>query len=203
MNNSKIIDLLNGYVMYQWVCDYQMCSYYIEEMKKIEKDLKIRKNKFNSEYRAEPRQESEDIVDKIILTEMSKAIKSFKLFEQDFYSVRENQDVFLSTSNDLLSTIVFKSNPVSYNIRAVINKFEKWNEPVLIPDKGIVLNSESEGSKLEYIYDVEREEFFGYILFTSLGIAEGEIYENKGSKALDRREAIIDIVEKISKGIYL
>ncbi|WP_404336598.1 hypothetical protein [Planococcus rifietoensis] len=204
MSNSKMIDLLNGYVLHQWVCDYQMCSYYIEEMKNVINDFQVNtKNEFKIDINSEYSHESEEIVDKITLTEIDKAIHNFESFKQDAIFLRENEDIFLSTSNDLLSAIVFKNNPVSYSIRAVIKKFENWNEPVLCPEKGVVLNSDSIDSTLEYVYDIEQREFFGNILFTSLGIVEGEIYENEGSKELDRREGIIKLVKRLSERIYL
>ena len=182
MTNINIIKSLNKYNLFQWVCNYNECLKHIEE-------LEIAKtNEFNE-------------LDSIWIGEIDKAIDSFKDIKKDIKILKDNIGVFTIEENEYLSYLIFRSSPISYSIRAVVKNQECWGH-FINEVEGISLSKEESDNNLEFIYNIERSDWFGSLLFSSLGVIEGDLFENEGRKAPDRREAIIDVVMKISKSIY-
>ncbi|MGE7609631.1 hypothetical protein ACQKML_23945 [Peribacillus frigoritolerans] len=180
--NININASLNKYNLFQWVCNYNECLKYKEE-------LEASKTNKSDEF------------DPILLGEIDKAIDSFKDIKKDFKILKDNTSVFTIEENEYISFVIFRSSPISYSIRAVVKNQKCW-EPLINKVKGISLSKDESDNNLEVIYNIERSDWFGSLLFSSLGVLEGNLFENEGRNAPDRRETIIDVVVKISKSIY-
>jgi len=114
-----------------------------------------------------------------LIGEIDKAIDSFKDIKNDFEILKDNISVFTIEENEYISYVIFRSSPISYSIRAVV-KSQEWWEPLIINKvKGISLSEEESDINLEVIYNIERSDWFGSLLFSSLGVLEGDLFENE------------------------
>jgi len=183
LTNINIIESLNKYNLFQWVGNYNQCLKYKEELEGA------KNNKL-------------DELDSILIGEIDKVIDSFKDIDKDFKILKDNIDVFTIEENEYISYVIFRSSLISYSIRAVVKNQECWEPLIINKVKGISLSEKESDNNLEVIYNIERSDWFGSLLFSSLGVLEGDLFENEGRKAPDRRETIIDEVMKICKSIY-
>ncbi|MDH2452139.1 hypothetical protein PQ796_16510 [Priestia megaterium] len=185
MNRRNVIKDLNRYQLFQSVGDYEECLGIIRKLKTQKKNQQMDSN----------------IVEQIVM--LTSKEKDLVVALDEFRKEKGRKSDFNFEKSIFASNIVYKDSELSYIIRMVINQQECWNpkSPPLI--EGITLSSEELNPFLETIYIIERQDLFGELHFSSLGIVEGKIYENKGRNAPDRTEVIREIVYKLATGVYL
>lgn len=151
-------------------------------------------------------EKNDDNLDDNILEQLREAIEINKTLKSDMEALNKSfaskDSPFMFEHDEKISSVVYRESPLTYVIKMVIKEQECW-KPENHHNSDNVFRTEDEvDSNLELILEINREDIFGVLYFSSLGTIEGKLYENEGKNSPYRGKLIKEIGYNIASDIY-